>query len=373
MTGTAVIIEPRCRAALPFVVNNIAANIPMTWNILILHGFNNKIFINELIQSSPHRMRIFAKELPSANFDNYTVNALMATSAFYDLIPTENILNFHTDSMIFEENAHLFEQFIKYDYVGAPWVDGTLGNGGFSIRKKSVQLKALELNIYDPNQNEDTFFSKHSPYKPDWESAKTFAIETVFHERSLACHNPWVHIPHDILFKAYPVLKELHSLQFNLPAEKPPQTLAHELFEIDGKVLGEHISTAIALFARSCCNCVANVGAASVGFGMIQGDGGSFQIKEADSQFNLAFNKLTFVKDMMIPDLVVNMFSSEEKPELLAWVHAKKYILLLFDTRYLHQSVQECISLISAHQEWSTSQCMVSHNKPYGLIALIKK
>ena len=48
---------------------------------------------------------------------------------------------FQTDSVICDENSKLINDYMLYDYVGAPWKDA-VGNGGFSLRRKS---KALEM------------------------------------------------------------------------------------------------------------------------------------------------------------------------------------------------------------------------------------
>lgn len=39
------------------------------------------------------------------------------------------------------------DEFFKYDYIGATWDDGVVGNGGFSLRSKRLYDKLKELNV----------------------------------------------------------------------------------------------------------------------------------------------------------------------------------------------------------------------------------
>jgi len=116
---------------------------------------------------------------------------------FYEKIPTEMFLVFQTDTMIcsnFKENIY---NFMNYDYVGAPWNYGEVGNGGLSLRRKSKMLEILEKCKYY-NDNEDLYFSKgceNVTYnKPSVEKAKQFSIEHLYSNDSFGVHKPWLYI-----------------------------------------------------------------------------------------------------------------------------------------------------------------------------------
>lgn len=197
---TAVIIEPRQHKALSFVIHNILENLPDEWCILVFHGNENKDFVEEILQmlyAFKHRI-LSPIQLDITNLTIYQYNKMLVNSNFYKCIPTEIFLIFQTDTMILHQNRHLINDFLKYDYVGAPWRNGCVGNGGFSLRRKSKMIEICEkvphFNYYF---NEDVYFSLQKLikiYKPNWRKAMIFSVETIFYESSFAIHSPWKHL-----------------------------------------------------------------------------------------------------------------------------------------------------------------------------------
>lgn len=198
---TAIIIEPRKHKALYHVLQNFTLMLDNKWNIIVFHGNNNDEFVKNIVNKIDNK-RI---KMINLNIDNLSIseyNALLYDRKFYEYIPTETFLIFQTDTLICELFKKNIDKFLEYDYVGAPWVDGEIGNGGLSLRKKSKMLEILkECNdrIYsdvDKLHNEDIFFSKlcndkvHVK-KPKYEDAKKFSIETVYNDESFGIHKCW--------------------------------------------------------------------------------------------------------------------------------------------------------------------------------------
>jgi len=219
---TAVIIEPRPHRALSYVLHNILAHLPEEWSVLLFHGTANQDFVANLIATEftavQHRI------LPplSLHTDNLTIaqyNKILMSTAFYRCIPTEVFLIFQTDTMILHQNRHLLHEFLRYDYVGAPWRNGVVGNGGFSLRRKSKMMEICDkVPNYNYLFNEDVYFTYQSVirlHKPHWKKAMTFSVETMFHERSFAVHAPWKHLnAHEmgLLEEMYPEVRTLRHL-----------------------------------------------------------------------------------------------------------------------------------------------------------------
>jgi hypothetical protein len=217
---TAVIIEPRRHHALSFVLKNIVENLDSEWNILIFHGLVNKEYVKRAMADLPANRFLPPIEL---HIDNLTIaqyNSILMSPSFYQCIPTEIFLIFQTDSMILEPT--LLSMFMEYDYVGAPWRNHQVGNGGFSLRRKSKMLE-ITRRILPSTLNEDSHLSCQTIVplkKPPFELAKWFSVETVFHERSFGIHVPWKYLTKhemDILLQRYPSIQTLISLQSSDP------------------------------------------------------------------------------------------------------------------------------------------------------------
>lgn len=217
---TAVIIEPRKHKALEFVLNNFLQKLDNKWNFIIYHGTHNKTYIDNIIGKMPEEYQTRITMI-NMNVKNLTINEysrLLTSEDFYKLIPTEVFLIFQTDSIICDNTNNAIEQFVEYDYVGAPWSDGQVGNGGLSLRRKTKMLEIIRSCPYT-NGAEDLYFCKECPsvpqHTPETEIAKTFSIETIMSNHSFGVHKPWPHLPEhmDTIKSICPGLDTLLKLQ----------------------------------------------------------------------------------------------------------------------------------------------------------------
>ena len=213
---TAVIVEPRKHKALSFVIKNMLDNLPNEWNILIFHGTENQEFVKHIIETLSNSRILQPICLDVKNLTISQYNILLKSSVFYNCIPTELFIIFQTDTMIL--SPELLPTFLEYDYIGAPWVNQMVGNGGFSLRRKRKMIEICN-SVYSFTENEDNYFSYQNVVpllKPPFEIAKTFSIETVFYEKPFAIHAPWKHMNiHEMayLLNRYPDIQTLIRLQ----------------------------------------------------------------------------------------------------------------------------------------------------------------
>jgi hypothetical protein len=217
---TALIIEFRKHNALEFVLNNFLTNLSLDWNFIIFHGNLNREFIQTIIDNklAEHKNRITMVHIPYDNLlpTQYS-KLLIEETIVYDNIPTETFLIFQTDAIILEKNKNNINDFLKYDYVGAPWSeDNDVGNGGLSLRKKSKMLEIIEKENPDrKGLPEDLFFARAESvqlYKPDSYEASRFSVENYLGcGEPFGCHKPPHYLTH--LFNNYPILHHLYSLQ----------------------------------------------------------------------------------------------------------------------------------------------------------------
>jgi len=60
-----------------------------------------------------------------------------------DYVATEHVLVVQHDG--YTTNSEAWNPaFLRYDYVGAPWRDGVVGNGGFSLRSRALMARVAE-------------------------------------------------------------------------------------------------------------------------------------------------------------------------------------------------------------------------------------
>lgn len=215
--ATALIIEPRKHKALAFVLKNILENLDDEWNVILYHGRLNEDYVKNIVKDklSQYASRISLIKLEIDNLTKAQYSEIMLNKEFILLIPTETFLVFQTDSMINPKYKDLLYTFLKYDYVGAPWKNENIGNGGFSLRKKS---KMLECLLFDVNIDyEDAWFSNdiHKLYKPPYELACLFSIETIYSKVFFGIHSAWHYHESNLkeMCENCPGLSELISLQ----------------------------------------------------------------------------------------------------------------------------------------------------------------
>lgn len=124
------------------------------------------------------------------------------------LAPADHVLFFQADSMLCANSPVRVEDFLEYDFVGAP-IDPNLGhgdegmNGGLSLRNRQMTLDVIaayswldelkDATSYDPKGvYEDQWFYKKMKAMgaklPDQETAQKFSVETLWYDTPLGFH-----------------------------------------------------------------------------------------------------------------------------------------------------------------------------------------
>ena len=217
---SAVIVEFRQHQALKFVLSNFLNNLSDEWEIIIFCGNLNTAFVDNIIAKLESRITKYQLNIDNLLPDEYS--KLLMERYIYDNIPTETFLIFQTDSIILKENKDKINQFLKYDYVGAPWnIHSTddVGNGGLSLRKKSKMLEIIEKDESRKHLPEDLFFAQSksvSLYKPLPADALLFSIENYHgNNHPFGCHKPWGIMGTESDFcQMYHEINKLYNLQY---------------------------------------------------------------------------------------------------------------------------------------------------------------
>jgi hypothetical protein len=198
----AVLVEFRSTPLLVTIVTNVLHNIPTSWPIQIFHGEDNANFLrNSQLNKYIKQNRILLHQIDfkkGSNTIDYT-NNLLTNITFWRMVKGEKILFFQLDSIFCSNSPHKLNDFLQYDYIGAPWhsqfkLPVKVGNGGFSLRSRSKLLALLSNHTFDHQYHEDVWFSRFLPLvnatiAPE-EIAKKFSVETIFYATPLAVHKP---------------------------------------------------------------------------------------------------------------------------------------------------------------------------------------
>ncbi|RKO85954.1 hypothetical protein BDK51DRAFT_9280, partial [Blyttiomyces helicus] len=196
----AVLVEPRAQDALVPLLMHFAAALNNDWGFHVFNSPKNDALLREslaitrMIDSGKLRIT----NIPSDTHLEGPVNIsrfLTKPWIWEQLRPEqENILFFQTDSILCTRSKQSPEDFFDYDFVGAPWPwSESGGNGGLSLRKRSMTLKVIKgLPFTDDDSPEDGYYSTHIPLAggkvATKDVARHFSVEHVFQSRPLGIH-----------------------------------------------------------------------------------------------------------------------------------------------------------------------------------------
>lgn len=120
-------------------------------------------------------------------------NEVLTSVEFWSkLLDYDKVLIFQHDSMLLRKGI---QEFMGYDYVGAPWkFQDHGGNGGLSIRNPKAMLACIEKQPWNPKiGNEDVYFSNLLKDMPEYKLAprevcRKFSCESIFQLGTLGYH-----------------------------------------------------------------------------------------------------------------------------------------------------------------------------------------
>jgi len=213
-----LLIEFRCLPHIEFLLRNVIIKLPF-WKHTVVCGNNNYNLIKSICENITFgiKSKINIIKLNIYNLTPSEYSDLLTNELFWNRLKGEKILIYQEDSILFHNNI---QQFLKYDYIGAPWPkeqdDNSLGvgNGGFSLRSKSKLLKCLrnvDINELELGEHtikymkntcttyipEDVYFSKsmidyNIGLVASRKIASQFSQETIKSNNPLGGHQFWL-------------------------------------------------------------------------------------------------------------------------------------------------------------------------------------
>ncbi|UCB46432.1 MAG: hypothetical protein JSV25_03130 [Spirochaetota bacterium] len=189
----AVIVELRKHPHLSYILRNIVYFLDESWGLHIFHGNENEQFVKQIVHGWGD---VVLTNLIKNKYTKEDYSKLLTSKGFWKDIGSEHILIFQTDSILRKRGI---EEFLHWDYVGAPWKSDDTpqigGNGGFSLRRRSVMLDILENDKSNiPKEPEDIFFcmklSEGNYNVAPLEVAVRFSVEEIFYPDPVGTHIP---------------------------------------------------------------------------------------------------------------------------------------------------------------------------------------
>lgn len=203
-----VLIEPREHPHLDYVLRNVLYFLGGGWGLEIFAGPVNRRYVEE-ITAKWGNVRIHP--IKARNLSTVEYNQLKKNPETWRRIHSERTLWIEPDCLLCRPGV---EDYLEFDYVGAPWHEKLsvspscrVGNGGLSLRRKSVMLEIAQRCNRDHRVilSEDVFFCVNMHLRnienagtyrlPDVETAGSFSVESVFRLSPFGLHKTWKYLP----------------------------------------------------------------------------------------------------------------------------------------------------------------------------------
>jgi len=230
----AAIVEPR-EDNLANILAHFIKVMPEYTHFQVYHGTKNSHVLYDNFKAYIQSGKISLWNLGVDNLSIQGYSALLTSKEFWNSIQSERVLIFQTDAITCGQSMFRIEDFIDYDFVGAPlsrsivmlinmlfmgkgYVTGhsLFYNGGLSYRTKSKMLAVIDKYPWDQMCPEDIWFCAFLPRVdgalPTREDARKFSFEA----ENLVC-TPWgIHKPrkeYNKLCKVCPEFKKVPYIQ----------------------------------------------------------------------------------------------------------------------------------------------------------------
>lgn len=209
---SAVILEFRNDMFLLHVIRVFLYHLaPQGFAFHLYYGLDNEALVKTFIAPlgvQIHRMR-------NHNVYSWQYSSFLMTRQFWEIMPSETILIFETDAFI---RKSTLGRYLGFDFIGAPWCPvlapwsksrSRVGNGGFSIRKKSAMLRCIAQRQNTEKFSDDRFFGETCEdllYLPATDVARSFSVETWEHPDPVGFHKPWLYLNEEQMERIYELM-----------------------------------------------------------------------------------------------------------------------------------------------------------------------
>ncbi|KAF3915555.1 hypothetical protein ABW21_db0205259 [Orbilia brochopaga] len=204
-TRLALLVETRPLGFLAPHILHMITVVPPEWRFLFLGSEESIAQLNSSLPVQLHERngKLDMKLLPD-NISTATIEdtyQMFTNLWFYDEVVggargVEHLLVFQTDSILCANSDHSVNDWLDYDWVGAPWdlKDKFGGNGGLSLRKISKIRQVLQFQQRAPKtEPDDAWLISRMGVLPGANMAAPsqeaeFSVEKIWHQSPMGYH-----------------------------------------------------------------------------------------------------------------------------------------------------------------------------------------
>ncbi|KAK1826952.1 hypothetical protein QBC39DRAFT_421801 [Podospora conica] len=199
----ALLIENRPSPVLSPLMLHFISVVPPDWTFRFMGSPTSVAHLNSSVAIRAHVAtgKLQLTHIPA----NMTTNSQEEISRFLTnlwlwesvLAPAEHVLVFQTDSILCANSRRTLNDFLDYDYVGAPWAADARfgGNGGLSLRRRSAVVDVLRHQLRrNGSEPEDVWITDRLGHRPgaklaDGRVSAVFSGEGVHGEKVALDHH----------------------------------------------------------------------------------------------------------------------------------------------------------------------------------------
>lgn len=203
-----ILVDTRKLEHIEFLLRNIINRFDSYWSHTVVTGLDNYDYMNEMCSLISSRIKVIKLNVKNLDFLSY--NNYLGSKEFWEMFKGEKLFLWSEDTIIYKNNI---SDFLKYDFIGAPfpikwgYPEG-FSNGHVTLRTKSILLKCLDKVKFNKNvtkgqrgkmnleKPEDIYFSE-TIYKyklgklPDRDIQLKFCIKDVYTDDPFCGHYIW--------------------------------------------------------------------------------------------------------------------------------------------------------------------------------------
>lgn len=171
----ALLIENRPLPLLAPLMLHFISVVPPDWRFRFMGSPESVDFVNQsiAIREQVNLGKLDLTYIPSnmSTAGQEMISRFLTNEWIYETVlhPAEWLLVFQTDSILCANSRLTLNDFLEYDWIGAPWKPESQwgGNGGLSLRRVSTMLDVLRNQVrVEDSEPEDVWLAERVSHRP---------------------------------------------------------------------------------------------------------------------------------------------------------------------------------------------------------------